>query len=189
MHRRTFLVAGASIVVALTSNVLGFTRVTASSSPILPWSVPAQPPTVALPADDVSPPGGLGNSRDDFEKVNGTPTGLQGTMIAYQNGSRAASFNQDRTSGIFLSFGDGKSATFDEARAVVATMLPTDRTAVGTISAGPNRVAEVYHSDRLAGKVAPPTKSVPGQFVVVYESDASGKVSSVLAMVGDVPPT
>lgn len=187
MLRRTFVFAAASVVVSLASGTRRFTRATASSSPGLPWSTPIAAPTPSIPADQVSPPGGLGNPRGDFEKMYGRPTGLQGTMIAYQNGARAATFERNRTAAIFLSFGGAKHVTFDQARAAIATLLPADRTAIGTIGAGPNRVAEVYQSARLATKIAPTTKAQPGQFVVVYESDATGAIGSVLALVGDVP--
>lgn len=188
MRRRTVIVAGASVVSSLASSALRFTRATASASGSTPWTGPTAAPTPALSPDQVSPPGGLGNTRRDVEKIFGPPTGLQGTMIAYQNGTRAATFDRDRAAAILISFGGARGATFDQARTAIATVLPLDRTAIGTIGAGPNRVAELYQSARLASKLAPPTAKVqPGQFVVVYESNLSGGIGSALAIVGDIP--
>lgn len=134
-----------------------------------------------------SPPGGLGNLRADLEDRYGPPTGLQGTMIAYQNGRYAVTYSDGRATAILVNFPTAPSS-LAEARAAVRGLLPSDSVLVGTLGAGPSRVADAYRSTRLGAKVAPSASSVPpGQFVVIYETNQAGAVKDALLAVGQVP--
>ncbi len=143
--------------------------------------------STAAGADEPSPPGGLGNTRDDLEQIYGVPTGLQGTMIAYHDGRFAATYVNGRATAILVSYGSAPSK-LSTARAGTKALIPSDSVFVGTLSAGPSRIADVYRSKRLGEKVPPPASGVPrGQFAVVYEMDRTAGVEHVLLTVGAVP--
>jgi hypothetical protein len=111
-------------------------------------------------------------------------------MIAYQGGARAVTFQRGRVVAMFVSFTGAKRMTLAQAQAAIGALLPPDRTAIGTLSAGPNRVAELYQSARLAAKVAPVSPTTqPGQFAVVFESDGTASIGSALLIIGDIPKT
>src|SRR5579884_2020822 len=141
----------------------------------------------ATASDEPSPPGGLGNTRDDLEQIYGAPTGLQGTMTAYHDGRYAATYVNGRATAILISYGTG-APRLASARNGARSLIPSDSVFVGTLSAGPSRIADVYRSRKLGEKVAPPTSGVPrGQFAVVYEIDRAAGVEHVLLTVGPVP--
>jgi hypothetical protein len=109
-------------------------------------------------------------------------------MIAYGHGERAASFLGGRTVAIYLALPGGGAPSIDVARQSVESLLPTDRLLIGTLSSGPNRVTEIYSSAWLAHQGSTPLAGAPAdQFVVVYQADARGAITGVLAKLGSVP--
>jgi hypothetical protein len=154
--------------------------------------VAASPPSVQstpTPSDpnEPSPDFGLGNTRTTIERILGSPSGLKGTMISYEGGNVAFSYQDGRASGVLIAM-SGNDGTLDRARQKVQAILPTDRVLVGTMDAGAHRIADVYESARLGALAAPPTPSATrGQFVVIYEDDGKGTIQDALLLVGDVP--
>jgi len=148
-----------------------------------------EPPASPTPAPftQPSPRGGLGNTRRDLEGIYGRPTGLQGTMTAYDDGKYAATYVDDRATAVLLSF-SADPVTLAAARARARSLLPSDAVFVGTLGAGPSRVADVYQSAHLGTAVATPPAGTPkGQLAVIYDLDTSGGVKNVLLTVGQVP--
>src|SRR5438309_11836716 len=95
----------AAVAVVATSNA------TLVSAGPFPWT-----PTVPTPSvsdNELSPAGGLGNTRQDLERAYGAPAGLQGTMISYLGGAYAVSYDQDRAVHLLVNFGNGQSSNLD----------------------------------------------------------------------------
>ncbi len=151
---------------------------------VVPTAVPADP-------REPSPPGGLGNTRGDLERVYGTPTGLRGTMIAYRNGTYAATYAAGRAQAVLLSFdslADGGRPTLEVARQRAQRLIPLDSVFIGTLRAGPDRIADIYRSARLGTLLeAPHLSAASGQFAVVYETDAASTVRMILLTAGPLP--
>jgi hypothetical protein len=188
MLRRTFLLSGFTVVLLAAGSAIGFGHATVSSAGGFPWTSTTPTPAPALPGNEASPPGGLGNTKRDLEATYGATDGLQGTMLSYRSGSLAASFTLDRATSLLVNFGNPPVTDLGIARGRVQAFMPLDSTLVGTIGAGANRVAEIYHSDRLATKVVAPHASDPsGQFVVIYQSDSSGAITQALLAIGSAP--
>jgi|GEM_PF-5324065 len=182
MRRRWLIPAGVSLLVVLAS-VLWFNGASITSA----FDPSPAGPTPSAQSDNPAPPGGIGNQRAEIEKVYGTPTGLSGTMIGYENGKVAATYQDNRAVSLLFVFPTPEKLTLQEAHDRVQALLPTDVSFVGTLGAGPGRTAEIYHSNRLA-KYVPPLKTgdVAGAITVVYQMNASGQVTQALLNVGTV---
>jgi hypothetical protein len=190
MVRRTFLLTSASFLLIAAGSTLGLTHASESSAGLEATSSLATTTTPAPNPEDPSPPGGLGNRRADLEKLYGQPTGLRGTMIAYQKGAPAVTYRQDRASALLVSFDATSRVSLEQARTRIQGLLPPDRVPIGVLGAGVGRTADMYHSDRLATKLAPPSASdPPGEFVVIYESGTTGAIEAALLAVGGIPKT
>ena len=189
MFRRLALLAGAAlllIAIGSASRLDHLSRVVALS--FVPLGEPTASPTPA-PFTQPSPRGGLGNTRRDLEDVYGRPTGLQGTMIAYHDGKYAATYVADRATAVLLNY-SADPVNLVTARERARSLLPSDAAFVGTLGAGPSRIADVYQSAHLGTEVAPPSDGTPrGQLAVIYDLDASGGVKNVLLTIGQVPPS
>lgn len=187
MIRRSFLLSGSAFVVVAAASLAGWGNAGLSAAR-LPWTPTASARLTAAP-DEPSPPGGLGNRRADLERVYGPPTGLRGTMLAYQNGAFAAGYRGDRATSLLLSFRPAHLSPLAAARQRVRSLLPPDSRLIGTMGAGPNRTADVYASHRLARKLGAdaPTGEPNGRFVVIYQTDRAGNAESVLLNVGGIP--
>jgi hypothetical protein len=189
MLRRVELLGATVLLMIAIGMAVLFSRVSPTAAFPDSLSVIPRPTATSTPAstDEPSPPGGLGNSRDDLESVYGSPTGLEGTMTAYRDGKYAATYVDERAMAILVNYQDAPLA-LAAARKAVHALLPSDSVFVGTLSAGPSRIADVYQSSRLGEKVAPPTEGVPrGQFAVIYETDRSDLVRGILLRVGRLP--
>lgn len=187
MLRRTFLICGLSLIAVAAGSAAGLTRTSVTAAGPFPWTPTSSTPTPVVSANQVSAPGGLGNTRTDFEETYGTPTGLQGTMVAFRDGAVAATFDGSRATRVLITFAKPVD-DLDRARAQVKPLAPPDATLVGTMQVGANRVADLFHSARLATQVVAPLHTPSGQYVVVYLSDNSGAIKQVLLSVGRVPP-
>ena len=185
MHRK-LLLAGVLLACVGLASVFIFSGISPALALRAPTETPRPSPTAA--PDEPSPPGGLGNTRADVEKVLGSPTGLKGTMIAYGEGSAAVNYADGRAIGILVPFDTPLASTLAARRKAVQRYLPTDSVFIGTMAAGPGRTADVYQSQRLAKKVTPPNSQDPkGQFVVIYEFNQSGTLKDALLSVGGIP--
>jgi hypothetical protein len=186
MGRRYLLVIGS---IALLLAVGGLASSARALDFLNPPTSAITPTPSATPADanEPSPSLGLGNTRESIERTIGKPTGLTGTMLAYAGGKVAVTYQQGRATGVLVNFGKDH-ATLDTARGQVQAMLPSDRILIGTMAAGANRVADVYQSTRLGSttSLATPSPS-PGQFVVVYEDDGTGRIRDALLVIGGIP--
>src|SRR5215472_1217442 len=105
MLRRTFLVSGFTVVLLAAGSAIGLGHATVSFAGGFPWTPTTPTPTPALPGNEASPPGGLGNTKGDLEATYGTTDGLQGTMLSYRRGALAASFTRDRATSLLVNFG------------------------------------------------------------------------------------
>ena len=186
--RRKLLLAGVLLACVGLASVFIFSGISPALALRVSTEAPTSTPTATAAPGEPSPPGGLGNTRADVEKVLGRPTGLKGTMIAYGEGTAAVSYTDGRAVGILVPFDIPPASTLAARRKAVQRYLPTDGVFVGTMAAGPGRTADVYRSQRLADKVAPPNSQDPkGQFVVIYEFDQSGTLKDALLSVGGIP--
>jgi hypothetical protein len=185
MGRRPIFLVFAFVGLLLVGFATGVAR--GASSFVAASPRPAQPSPTASDPNEPSPDYGLGNTRASIERALGNPTGLKGTMIAYQGGNLAISYQDGRASGVLIAI-PRTSCTLDAARQKVQAVLPADRVLVGTMEAGAHRVADVYDSARLGTFAAPPaTTATRGQFVVIYEDDGNGSIQDALLLVGDLP--
>lgn len=188
MLRRATILAVLVLLLAAVATAAQVSHVSPTDALSISPSARSRPmaTSTAVASNEPSPPGGLGNTRIDLETVYGDPTGLQGTMIAYHKGRYAATYVNRRATAILVSYGSAPSS-LAMARKAAAALIPSDSVFVGTLNAGPSRIADVYQSKKLGEKVAPPTDGVPrGQFAVVYETDRSAGVKNVLLTVGGV---
>lgn len=189
MLRRTFLLTGFSTLALAAGSAVGLTRTSVTAAGAFPWTPTSSTPTPTINANQVSPPGGLGNTRSDLESTYGNPDGLKGTMVSFQNGSVAASFEASRAIQLLITF-NAPVGDLDQARARIKILVPDDSTPVGTMDVGATRVADIFHSTRLQQRVFMPTPGAPsGQYVVVYEPDSTGAIKAALLSVGNVPST
>ena len=185
MLRRVTILIGAALLLIVVGGAVEFNQTSLTAA----LSDHATTPVARNPSDEPSPRGGLGNTRADVESAFDRPTGLQGTMTAYQDGKYAVTYVNGRATAILLSY-SASPVKLAQARAAARAYLPDDSVFVGTLGAGAGRVADVYRSARLGSKVVPPTPDVPaGQFAVVYETDRTDAVKNVLLIVGRPPPT
>jgi hypothetical protein len=190
MRRRTFVLSGVGFILLATGSAAGLAHASVASIGPFPWAPPASMAVPTISPNEPSPPGGIGNSLKDLEQTYGSPDGLQGTMISFRKGAIAATFTVQRATSVFVSFGNTPVPELEIARGRIQGLLPPDSTLVGTVGAGPGRVADIYHSNRLASKMpAGPASPRPGQFVVVYQSDSTGAFTQALLTVGGVPAT
>jgi hypothetical protein len=188
VHRNILLLAVSLALVAAVT-VVGFARSDVNPAADLSSAAPmrAATPVPVAAAHQPSPPGGLGNTQADLEQVDGQPTGLAGTMIAYRNGRYAATYLNGRATQVLESF-EAQPASLAHAKAAVERLLPADSELVGTLGLSNGRTADLYRSARLGATMASPTPGVArGQFVVVYQTNGAGQVESVLLSVGGVP--
>jgi hypothetical protein len=187
MLRRTLIAAGASVVIITGCQAMGLSVPNLSSARLL--NLPGSTPTAtAVASKEPSPSGGLGNSRSDLDAAYGSPNGLRGTMLSYAGGTRAVSYVDNKAEGILLTFSASDPPGLPDARKRVTSLLPLDAAFDGTVGAGPHRVADLYHSTRLASIAMPATPTArPGQFVVVFESDPKGAIRTALVAIGSVP--
>lgn len=187
MLRRTFLLSGFSIVLVAAGSAAGLAHPSVDAANVLPWTPISARPTPTVEPDEASLPGGLGNTRADLEHQYGAPKGLKGTMVAYRQGTIAVSYVDERATAILVSFSGEALTDLGAARAKVKDLLPLGSSLVGTLGAGPNRVADIYQSARLGELVRPPHLEEPsGQFVVIYQSDNRGAITQALLAVGNV---
>jgi hypothetical protein len=188
MPRRIWIVIAAGVLVVVSLAGFGLSHASLVSAGYLPWTPIAEVSTPVPDPNQPSPDGGLGNTRANIERVDGSPTGLHGTMIAYQSGQVAITFTNDRATSVFVDLSAKPITSLDQARAQIANLLPADRTLVGTLGAGPNRIAEIYQSASLARLCpAPSPKDAPGQIEVVYDSTPSNGIQAILLSVGTPP--
>lgn len=165
---------------------MGITRNPVTAAAPFPWTPTSSPIGATLAASQVSPIGGLGNTQADLEQTYGDPDGLQGTMLSYHHGAIAATYSGARATRIYVQF-DSPIEDLDRARVRTKALAPPDGKLIGTMDVGPNRVADLFHSDRLAQKVAPPhPDDPPGQYVVIYDCDSTGTIKDALLAVGNV---
>jgi len=187
MRRRLLFPIVAILVAGLAAGGMRAVR----DDPVAPLVGRVVPTAVPTDPREPSPPGGLGNTRGDLERVYGTPTGLRGTMIAYRNGTYAATYAGGRAQAVLLSFdsiADGGRPTLEAARQRAQRLIPLDSIFIGTLRAGPDRIADVYRSARLGALLDMPHRSAAsGQFAVVYEIDAASTVRMVLLTASALP--
>lgn len=186
MNRRILSLVGLSLTLILASVVL-LDRAT----DIAAW-YPSGETTVTPvdPRDQPSPAGGIGNERSDIEAVYGIPSGLRGTMIGYRNGSVGVSYSDGRATALLLPFTSVPDPDFAAAHRAVQGLLPSDVVFVGTLNAGPNRTAEIYRSARLGSAVSSIANGeAAGQITVIYETDATGRVTQALITLGNPAAT
>lgn len=168
-------------------SAVGLTRASVTASGPFPWTPTSSTPTPVVSSNQVSFPGGLGNTRTDLEKTYGRAHGLKGTMFSFRNGAIAATFSGSRATQILVTFA-APVADLDQARAQVKSFAPPDGVLLGTMDVGPNRVADIFHSDRMAAQIVALHPSDPsGQYVIIYEADKTGAIKDALLAVGSVP--
>lgn len=191
MRRRVILPLMASVLILGVGILLQLGRLSPTAALSFPLDAPFTPtvsPTPTVASDEPSLPGGLGNRRRDLESVFGSPTGLRGTMIAYLDGEYAVTYTDGRATSFLISYRDSP-VPLTVARKAARSRLPPDSIYVGTLRAGPSRIADVYRSARLAAIVPSLASLAPrGQLVVVYDTNQAGAVADVLLNVGGIPP-
>jgi len=162
-----------STPVAVAKATVRATRTAGPTSTSRPTVAPANTaePTVTAVAF-VS--GGLGLSRKDWEREQGTARMVAG-MYEYEDGKYTVAFANDSVQ--FIDYRLGVAVTLEDARDIGGTLLPADRLFVESYS--PEGLAElvvdVYVSESLAETFASQGGeldwwfgSVPGTFIAIY---------------------
>lgn len=174
-------------MVVAAGSAVGLTRASVTATGAFPWTPTSSTPTPVVRSNQVSFPGGLANTRTDLEKTYGRPRGLKGTMFSFRDGAIAATFSGSRATQILVTFATPVT-DLDQARTRVKAFAPPDSVLLGTMDVGPSRVADIFHSDRLASQLVALHPNDPsGQYVIIYEADKTGAIKDALLAVGGVP--
>jgi hypothetical protein len=187
MLRRTFLVAGLGLAIVAVGRADSFASTRAEESGEASFFGLPGPEVAVIDGNQASLSGGLGNTRSDIDEAYGQPQGLLGTMLSYRDGAIGVRFTQERATAILVRLSDPPTNDVDLAREKVRALAPPDSVLIGTMGAGPNRIADLYESARLATKVvAPGVSESGGRFVAIYQGYSTGVLTQVLIAVGSV---
>jgi LPXTG-site transpeptidase (sortase) family protein len=170
-------------------------RATPTSAPPTPTPAPPRP---VVP---ISPPGGLGNTDVDLAGAYGAPVGeASGGLVVYHSwGAEYRAAFADvadpparRALMVARVPAAGASFSLDEARKIGKDLLPLDAKPRGSGPEGNPRFAvERFTSAQLASAVPPQgyaeDQSNPGDLLVVYARQPDGRITDVIAGVGDNP--
>ena len=177
----------------------------------LPTSTPTPPPTptpTATPRPTDTPPipptttstpppppatafrsGGLGRTKDEWERTYRAPERANAGFYTYANGTYVAAFVGDRIAHIERVWGDQDTKTIDFASGASKLLLPDDAALVRTYTTRDGRTVDLYHSRSLA-PLFPAERFVegePGDFIVLYRMRADGRVASIVIALGNNP--
>ncbi len=166
--------------------------------PALPSPSPSPSPSPLAAArgapDELSPAGGLGNTRANLDTAYGASTGqLPGALVVYRKGGDVqyqVNFTTDRPRAAIIAEVDqsGSPWTMDTATGESRKLFPRDSEPRGgapeTVG---QRTLERFHSGALAEAipVVPALGGKPGDFLVVYEKNDQGQVTHIIVGIGD----
>lgn len=86
-------------------------------------------------------------------------------------------------------WGDRAPVTVDAARAEGKGLAPTDAVLVKSYTSGKGQSVDLYKSAWLASQMTGDTWTggEPGNFIVIYRTNAAGKVFTIVAATGNNP--
>jgi hypothetical protein len=167
----------------------------ATATPAPPIGTPTATPLSISTPPPIGKSGGLGLSRGDWETKYGKPGKDSLGFIDYVSGKYVTKYRDDAVDYLERHWGDQGAVTMDAARTESKALIPTDASLVKTYTATGGRTVDLYTSNSLVDrfKVGPGpygnpwTGSDPGTFIVLYRTDASNRVFTILAAIGDNP--
>jgi hypothetical protein len=155
---------------------------------------PAAASSTTGATDQVSPTGGLGNTRADLDGAYGASSGEDaGALVVYQKGAAVhykVNFTTDRPrAAIIAEVGAAASPwTMDTATGESRKLFPRDAQPRGGAAQRDGQLAlERFHSSSL-GQVIPVVAALggaAGDFLVVYQQNAQGQVTDIIVGIGD----
>jgi hypothetical protein len=160
---------------------------------------PTEAPTAA-PAVEAALSGGLGLAREAWEAAHGPGT-KDVLGYVYEGGAYNVLF-QDDPAGVSTVWNieqrfPGSGVSLDDARAISAALLPSDRSLTKTYTPVDGRTVDLYRSEWLKGRFPATmkigqseytmwTEGEPGDFITLYRN-ATGKVTSIIITIGNAP--
>lgn len=142
--------------------------------------------------------GGLGLSVAEWEELHGV--GRKDTIdwLQYESGAYVVGPTDTNLNHIERVWGDQNAVTFDAARAEGKRLAPSDATLVRSYTSKSGSAVDLYLSNALIPRFPPETSPLgpnfpwwtngsPGNFVIVYRPGTSGRVTSIVVALGDIP--
>lgn len=134
---------------------------------------------------------GLGLARTDWEAKVGKPERSSAGFFDYAGGKYSASFQDGRVSYIEYHWGDKAPVSLDIARSQITPLLPADAVLVKSYTSR-DRPVDLYSSTSLATIYRTDSKLLwvggePGNFIILYRLDQSGRVFTALIALGNNP--
>ena len=166
-------------------------------TPAPPPPTPAPPPTAQPFRGEVSPSGGLANSRASFDGAYGAPTGeTPSRLVVYQRPPREYQvlFSPDPARAVLEVVRPlaGAQMTLDSGRQVARGLLPNDAQARSAQPEGNESfIVERYHSNTLAQAIPPDVArdwgGQAGDLIVIYQKTPSSpdRIDRAIVAIGD----
>lgn len=158
---------------------------------------PTQPPPPSAPTSAPAPPaapafrtGGLGQTQAEWEVAHGKPFRDNPSLKSYQNDQYLVIYLEGRILNLTRQWGDRNPQSREAAREEARSLMPRDAQFVSNTTArGSGNPVEIYRSESLA-PLFPPGNFVggaPGDFVIIYQINAAGRVTSAILGIGNNP--
>lgn len=149
-------------------------------------------PAVVTPAPKQAiQSGGLGLSLADWNTKYGKPGKDNSGFIDYGDGKYTVVFMDNALWHLERHWGDKGALAIDVARGESKSLLPADAEFVRTYTAKGDRTVDLYSSKWLAGRFGPGFEwsgdADPGSCIVLYRTDAAGRVFTILLATGNNP--
>jgi hypothetical protein len=136
---------------------------------------------------EVSPMGGLGNSRVDVERAYGVVTGETRTLLEARRRADGSTFNvgfstePERARVVVQVLPPERRLPFEAAVLEARKLMPTDSEPRAAYPEGnPQYVVERFSSPALGRAMGPIEGAPNGEYDVVYEKDAQGRVARIV---------
>ena len=128
---------------------------------------------------------GLGRPKADWERTYGQPD----KNGAYANGAYWVTFSEDRVAHLERTWGDRDAKSKDFVMGALATLLPADKKLIGQVASSGGTPGELYRSEALAMAFTPAAfiGGEPGDFVILFRTQAGGRITSIVAAIGNNP--
>ena len=163
----------------------------AAPSPTTPSATAATPTRRA----GIFRSGGLGLTREEWERLHGAPSRETDEAVEYENGRFVVAFRDGRVARLTRVWGEQSPALLDAARIESRTFLPRDarfvRSRIPTVESGQPFV-DVYSSESLPipfpdapWRATPWTGGEPGNLVAVFRVTPELRTPSAVVSVGE----
>ena len=169
------------------------TPVPPTPTPLPPTQPPPPPALTSAPAPPAAPAfrtGGLGQTQVEWEVAHGKPFHDNPSLKSYQNDQYLVIYLEGRILNLTRQWGDRNPQSREAAREEARSLMPRDAQFLSNTTArGSGNPVEIYRSESLA-PLFPPGNFVggaPGDFVIIYQINAAGRVTSAILGIGNNP--